>query len=237
MRGLKFTISGQFACFKKATTFDVSTEFILTYDLMPITVLKGIIGAILGYSGLAEANRKKKQPEYMEKLLGVGIGIEPNKLGRKFTQQITNTTGFANKGMTGIIQQELLADVSYTIYLTDEFKDFDLLYTKLLKNQTTFPITLGRKGFNAVISDISLFEDTIVKTYEGKMTSIYDTQFATNSMDDLFGDDEETYHYTIQLPIGYDSLLLYNLLEVSYSDALIDYSGEILANKKIAILR
>ena len=237
MRVMSFEISAPLACFRKATTFDKSTEFILTYDMMPITVLKGIIGAVLGYNGLAVAYRNKQQPEYMLKLADVGIGMQPIKLGTKFTQQITNTTGFANKRATGIIKQEVLADVSYRIYLTDEFTDFDLLYQKLISNQTTYPIVLGRKGFNAQISEVRIFEEDILPEFEGSLDSFYENSFVEASDFDLFDDDEETFKYLIDLPIAYDNLMMYKFREIGYSDASISYKGEVLAEQKIAILR
>lgn len=245
MRVLTFNLSGDLACFKQATSFDTSTELILTYDIMPITVLKGIIGAILGYQGLADAYKNHRQPEYMDKLKNVGIGIQPVRLGTKFTQQITNTTGFANEGalqktaigQTAIIKQEILADISYDIYLTDEFDDFDKLYHKLMNKQTAFPIVLGRKGFSAQISNVQRLDTTIVKGFSGILNSIGVYNFVQTNKPTLFSTQRETYQYILELPVTYNDLMMYEFEAIYYSDANITYDGEVLKDIGVAIIR
>lgn len=242
MRILKFTLSGELACFKKATTFDVSTEFILTYEIIPITVLKGIIGAILGYDGLSKAFRMQTKPEYMVKLRDVGIGIKPIKLGSKFSQQFTNTTGFANQnenkqGTTNIIKQELLNDIEYDIYITDEFDDFEVLYKSLLNNRVVYPIVLGRKGFNATFSKVELIDFEILTHFEGKLDSIYYTDKAIPKTAKFFSTESTTYKYLVDLPFDYDDLMLYKFKKISYADENITYSDEVIVEEAIAILR
>ncbi|MGX7058594.1 CRISPR-associated protein Cas5 [Vagococcus humatus] len=247
MRVLTFNLSGDLACFKQATSFDMSTELILTYDIIPITVLKGIIGAVLGYKGLADAYKNHRQPEYIDKLKNVGIGIQPVRLGTKFTQQITNTTGFANEGalpkttvgigQTAIIKQEILADISYDIYLTDEFDDFDKLYHKLMSKQTAFPIVLGRKGFSAQISNVQCLDTTIVKGFSGNLNSIGLYNLVQTNKNTLFSTQRETYQYILELPVTYNDLMMYEFEPVYYSDANITYDGEVLKDTAIAIIR
>lgn len=237
MRILTFNISGPLACFRKTTTFDTSTEFILTYDFIPLTAVKGLIGAVLGYKGLADAYRNKRQPEYMEKLSDVGIGIEPITIGTKFNHEITNTTGFANASMTGIIRQEVLSDISYNIYITDEFEDFDLLHDKLRHRRTTYPIVLGKKGFNAVISDVRIIDEEITNGYTGVLASLADDSLVERNELDLLDDNEMTYQYSIDLPIGYDESMMYTFIKINYSDEEICYNGDVILSKSIAILR
>ena len=237
MRVLKVNLSGDMACFRQATSFDTTTEFILTYDIIPITVVKGIIGAVLGYKGLADAHRNRTQPEYMLKLDDVGIGIKPIKLGEKFTQQITNTTGFTNKGMTNIVKQEVLSDVSYDIYITDEFEDFDKLCHYLSKNQTVFPVVLGRKGFNASFSNVEILEVEITDYYKGRLASIGDQTYVKNEVFDLFSINKVTYQYQISLPYAYNDVMMYVYKDIYFSDAEIIYTGEVITTEAVAIFR
>lgn len=243
MQVLRFNLSGDFACFRKATTFDKATEYILTYDLLPLTVLKGMLGAVLGYDGLAKAYRTKTQPEYMEKLAGVGFGIVPQKVGTKMTQSIVNTTGFANRGdksvggTTSIIKQELLNDICYTIYVTDEFLDFNELYERLVTQRVIYPVVLGKKGMLASFSQVELLDLEIVESKQAVFKSIVYKDKIQENADDFFSFELPDFKYDIKLPVNYDELMMYEFAEIIYTDSELVYVGELFETESVAILR
>lgn len=243
MRVLKFNISGEFACFRKATTFDKTTEYILTYDFLPLTALKGIIGAILGYDGLAKAYRTQTQPEYMTKLSGVGFGIVPQKVGTKMTQSIVNTTGFANRGdknvggVTNIIKQELLNDLCYTIYVTDEFADFSDLYDRVLHQRMKYPVVLGKKGMFASFSNVDLLDLDIVTGKAECFKSLVYKDKIQEKAEDFFNFETPKFKYDVNLPVGYDELKMYEFAKIVYTDSEIFYTGELFETEAVAILR
>ncbi|MFV0559579.1 MAG: CRISPR-associated protein Cas5 [Enterococcus sp.] len=231
MEVVKFNLSGNLACFRKATTVNGATERVLTYDLIPLTVVKGIIGAILGYNGLAVAYRMQTQPEYMDRLADVSIGIVPIHPGVKFIQSITNTTGFANKGgATAIIEQEVLADVSYDIYVTNEFSDFDELCKRLEKQQPKYPVVLGRKGMIAQFSKGERLNLEVEENYSGKLSSLvyYD------SINNYVPDYTKQFAYDLELPTSYNDLLMYETRRILYEDTEISYGGNVLKESESA---
>ncbi len=236
MKVLKFNISGKFACFKKSLSAEVSTDLVLTYDLMPITVLKGLIGAVLGYNGLAKAYRENTKIEYLEKLKDIGIGIVPIKIGDKFFQKHTNTTGFGNAGATLIIKQEILQDISYDIYITNEFEDFDLLYEKLAKKQSKYPLVLGKKGMSAVISNVELLDLSIETGFDGSLQSLFYKKQTKEKKKSLMAKVVKT-KFDILLPVDYNKNMEYIHESILFTDQKIEYKGEVFKDLSIAVLR
>ena len=217
MKFLKFNLSGDLALFRRGTSVDDTTELVLTHDFMPPTAVKGLIGAIIGYSGLAKASRENTEIEFLKKLDGVKIAVLPNRTN-KFIQRITNTTGFANSGSTMIMAQQVLEDLSY------EVKDI------MLKGKTVYPLTLGRKGFTASYSNVEEIESGLYT----------DSNFVKGFMSfekvgEIF-DDEEYAH--IELPVGYNEHFMYEYKDYVIGDLTSKYSGEFIGfdGEKISVI-
>lgn len=219
MKFLKFKIQGDFATFKRGTTVNDTTELVLSYDYMPLTALKGFIGAILGYEGLAQATKTGKI-EYMDKLSNAKIAVIPNR-PTKFKQRITNTTGFGNNGATMILEQQVLDGIDYTVYISN-FDDYDKFKDMMFKNKTTYPLTLGRKGFTASYSEV---EEVDVEFHEssylaGKVKGFMNPQALHSILDD------EDYS-TVRLPFLYKNML-YEFENYVLTNEEVTYLGDLI---------
>ena len=229
MKFLKFNLSGDLALFRRCTSVDDTTELILTHDFMPPTAVKGLIGAILGYSGLAKASRENTEIEFLKKLECVKIAILPNRTN-KFIQRITNTTGFANNGSTMIMAQQVLEDLSYKVFVGDNFDDYEKLKDLMIKGKTTYPMTLGRKGFTASYSNVEEIESELYT----------DSNFVKGFMSfeklGEISDDEEYAH--IELPVGYNEHFMYEYKDYVVGDLTGNYGGEFIEFKgeKISVI-
>lgn len=229
MKFLKFNLSGDLALFKRCTSVDDTTELILTHDFMPPTAVKGLIGAILGYSGLAKASRENTEIEFLKKLEGVKIAILPNRTN-KFIQRITNTTGFANNGSTMIMAQQVLEDLSYEVLVGDNFDDYEKLKDLVFKGKTTYPLTLGRKGFTANYSNVEEIESELYT----------DSNFVKGFMSfeklGEISDNEEYAH--VELPIDYNEHFMYEYKDYIVGDLSGNYVGEFIEfdGEKISVI-
>lgn len=227
MKFLKFKIKGDFATFKRGTTVNDTTELVLSYDYMPLTALKGFIGAILGYEGLAQAVKTGKI-EYMDKLSNAKIAVIPNR-PTKFKQKITNTTGFGNKGATMILEQQVLDGIDYTVYISN-FDDYDKLKDMMFKNKTAYPLVLGRKGFTASYSEV---EEVDVEFHEypsnfgRKIKGFMNTQVLYSILDD------ENYSDVI-LPYSYENML-YEFGNYILTNEEVTYLGDLIIDGDDAI--
>ena len=219
MKFLKFKIQGDFATFKRGTTVNDTTELILSHDYMPLTALKGFIGAILGYEGLSQATKTGKI-EYMDKLSNAKIAVIPNR-PTKFKQRITNTTGFGNKGATMILEQQVLDGIDYTVYISN-FDDYDKLKDMILNNKTVYPLVLGRKGFTASYSEV---EEVDVEFHEssylaGKVKGFMGLDYLRTNLEDEDYSD-------VRLPYSYENML-YKHKGYVLTNVNVGYCGDII---------
>ena len=229
MKFLKFNINGSLALFRRGTSVDDTTELVLTHDYMPPTALKGLIGAIIGYSGLAKASRENTKIEFLKKLDGVKIAVLPNRTN-KFIQRITNTTGFANSGSTMIMAQQVLEDLSYEVLVGDNFDDYEKLKDFMFKGKTVYPLTLGRKGFTASYSNVEEIESGLYT----------DSNFVKGFMSfekvGEISDDEEYAH--VELPVDYNEHFMYEYKDYVVGDLIGNYGGEFIEfdGEKISVI-
>ena len=221
MKFLKFKIKGDFATFKRGTTVDDTTELVLSYDYMPLTALKGFVGAILGYAGLAQATKTGKI-EYMDKLSNAKFAIIPNE-PTKFKQRITNTTGFGNKGATMILEQQVLDGIDYTVYIS-EFEDYDKLKDMMLNNKTTYPLTLGRKGFSASYSEV---EEVDVEFHENPY--FVGSAKGFMSLDCLHTNLDDEDYSSVKLPYDYENML-YKFKDCVLTNQDVKYCGDLIVD-------
>lgn len=220
MEILKFELYGNFAHFKKPTILSVSSsERKLSYSQLTPVALKGILGAILGYSGLSKAIKKSEPIEFLDKLKDLHYAILPkNYRFQKEICKISNTTGFANKpsgdfGVNNLMEFENIVNPSWTIYISDTFNDFNKLKEMMLSNKTTYPIKLGKNTFNGVYSDVKVLTiDEFNKNSNTELDNYIPTEYIQYKeiiqnplVKKIFIEDS----YFEKLPIGYSKEMTY----------------------------
>lgn len=147
----------------------------LTYMHIHKPALLGLFGAIIGLGGHTQKKedeifQKKflEYPEYYEKLKDLMVSIKPHEgYFRIFTNQYTNTVGYANKDKekkptTLIVKQQLLHKPAWDIYilLNDKVDKaiLEKLEKSLLNKDTMFDVYLGKREYAAKIENIEIIE-------------------------------------------------------------------------------
>ncbi|MBU5668428.1 type I-B CRISPR-associated protein Cas5b [Peptoniphilus sp. MSJ-1] len=159
MKALKFNLSGKTAFFKMP---DVNTYLYYSYGQIHRVALLGLIGAIMGYKGYADKNRKE-YPEFYEKLKNIKISIVPKTNDGTFPrklQKFNNSTGHASNEAGGnlIVKQVWLEDVSWDIYIIIDDEISESIADKILNNRATFIPYLGSNDHLANIKDQEIVE-------------------------------------------------------------------------------
>lgn len=218
MEVIKFTISGKTAFFKDPS---VNSGTTLTFNCIHKISIMGIIGAIMGYEGynttslkqnLVNKPKNKKNklviPEFYSKLKDSKISIVENKVPSKSVQYYTCTSGTANEkdgkqGLTSIITEQWLENVSWDIYFTIE--DLDLLneiYEKLCNFEWRYIPFLGNNSHFCNITNISKFEiaKTVIQNESVQSLFIMPNDFEFDE-----SEDENFSHYRqFRLPISFN---------------------------------
>ncbi|MCL5266789.1 MAG: type I-B CRISPR-associated protein Cas5b [Bacteroidetes bacterium] len=146
-------LRAQFGFLKKP---DTNEGIYLTYNCLHKPALLGILGAIVGLGGYAQAYSVNKDllPEYYQKLKSLKVGIQPLESAKgnyqKTVISYNNSVGYANlDGGTLIVQEQTLLRPSYRIFLllntNDEIQH--QLYQNLLMNESAFIPYLGKNDF------------------------------------------------------------------------------------------
>ncbi|QUH21809.1 type I-B CRISPR-associated protein Cas5b [Alkaliphilus sp. B6464] len=159
MKSLKFTLSGDFACFKRPH----QNNKLFTYGNIHKVALLGILGSLLGYGGHSQKEEESVYPEFYEKLKDLKISIKPNIVGAfsKRFKHYTDTTGFSNNRDGLMVREQSLINPSWDIYiLTDKKNDtvVNELYKCLLSRSGSFNPYLGKNHYPARISNYGLVE-------------------------------------------------------------------------------
>lgn len=156
MEALKFDLYGKVAHFKNPE-YNLKVE--ISYDNIPKPVVVGILGAILGLRG-RESAKELGYIEYWESLKDIKMAIVPNKARwRKHIDELTNSTGFGNKGENQILRRQILEDVRWTIYILKDSMNEDnwnKLIGMLSKRKSSYPVYLGKTECMARLSDVSV---------------------------------------------------------------------------------
>ena len=183
-----FDIYSDFAFFKKPDINKTS----LTYNLPPKPAILGIIGSVLGMSGISkqyennESLQQKKVPqskgkndsestqdmfpEFYRRLEHLKIGIKP--IGDFPFNKITNTYNsrnsyFGNEYENIPIHEQLLIRPTYRIYIYEQTEDKlvpELVY-RLKNSNPIFMPYLGKNEFIACFTNINMSND--VKPIKG----------------------------------------------------------------------
>jgi len=150
-------LRAQFGFLKKP---DTNEGIYLTYNCLHKPALLGILGAIVGLGGYAQAYSLKKDllPEYYQKLKSLKVGIQPLDSAKGNYQKTVitynNSVGYANlDGGTLIVHEQTVLRPAYRIFLLLNVDDdldqrlHERLYESLKNNETVFIPYLGKNDF------------------------------------------------------------------------------------------
>ncbi len=168
MRVLVFELFGDFAHFRKFYT----TSSPLTYPFPPPPTIKGIIGAIMGFS----------KSEYLKKTkhISVGIGlVNPVKKTRMGLNLIYTKGGpkkfdptldplrKENKNLRTQIKAEFVKDPKYRIYIsTYDDELLESLKNRLENHESYYTVSLGLSELLADFKFVGVFEGEKVESAE-----------------------------------------------------------------------
>ncbi len=210
MKILKFTISGDNAFFKKP---EVNTYFYFTYSCIHKVALLGILGAIMGYGGYRQTDKKDSYPEFYEKFNGIKLSVVPRSKNGYFAKKIqyfNNSVGYASKEQGGnlIVKEQWLENPSWDIYIQVVDEASEKLADQILKRRCVFIPYLGKNDHFADITGVELLEGLINNNKCGFIHSI-----APQSWLEL---DLEEQKYEIARPFKYEEYLPLSLDEKTH---------------------
>jgi len=211
MKVLSFKVWGKFAHFRKFWT----TSSSLSYPFPPPTTVRGIIGAILGFS----------KREYIKKTAPLKVGIEilkpvrstrisvnfldTKRLGINYKSFVKNST------KSGILHTQTLLEVlinpEYRIYAASEDKElFNLLEETLKRGENHYTVSLGLANFLANFEYENTFECENLETTE-RVDTVIPVSLVENldfEEDNLVGRDTIPVKLSEERkPISYESVI------------------------------
>lgn len=159
MNALKFTLSGNMACFRKPET---NSSCFITYSNIHKVALLGILGAIIGLGGYSQNKEKNTYPEFYEQLKDFKISIVPPKKNiRQKLNVFNNSTGWASAedGGNFIVKENILLNPTWDIYILENGSIyFEKLKDYLLNQKVEFIPYLGRNDYPANITNVEFIE-------------------------------------------------------------------------------
>lgn len=208
MDAVKFTLSGNFAFFKKP---DVNSYYYFTYGCIHKIALLGILGAVIGYGGYNQMSKSDIYPEFYEKLKDIKIGIEPkNNKGyiNKKVQVFNNSIGYASKEQGGnlIVKEQWLEKPVWDIYILLESNEEKKLAERLINSDYIYIPYLGKNDHIANIEDVEIINNIKKIKNPKRIDSIFiKDKFKLVGSDDYSFEDEELFwKYEEKLPISLD---------------------------------
>ncbi|MBU2635716.1 MAG: type I-B CRISPR-associated protein Cas5b [Bacteroidetes bacterium] len=152
-RLISVDLRAQFGFLKKP---DTNEGIYLTYNCLHKPALLGILGAIVGLGGYAQAYSVKKDlfPDYYQKLKHLKIGIQPLDSAKGNFQKTVitynNSVGYANlDGGTLIVSEQTLLTPAYRVFLllsVEEILEVQL-YGNLKTGESEYIPYLGKNDF------------------------------------------------------------------------------------------
>lgn len=241
---ISFDLCSDFGFFRKPDVNKIG----LTYNIPPKPSLLGLLGSILGMSGInkqyesledqgLEKNQETKHlfPEYYTKLKHLKIGIEPLE-GFPFNK-IINTYNSRNsyfgndKYENVLIHEQLLIRPQYTIYVYDNSQDNIMAeLTKRLKNNNpVFIPYLGKNEFIACIKNVKSVNAKSLKDTQNHISSIFlinktkqqketPSYWGPTTSSSVEMKLPESITFLEDYPIGYADDMHYELQTLRYSD-------------------
>ncbi len=218
---ISIDLKADFGFFRKP---DTNNTINLSYNMLHKPALLGILGAIIGLEGYKEYG---KNPEYLDKLKELKVGIEPLNHERgnfqKTVIKYSNTVGYANKGTNFLTEEATLIKPTYRVYLLLDLENehHSKLYKYLKEGKAEYLPYFGKNEFYAwweswendfqeyEFEQVEKIESSfVVKTLIRKTIQALKDQKEDIMFDFLnFDKEEATYMYFERLPIGFDDKL------------------------------
>lgn len=206
MKALKFILKGQTAFFKKP---DVNTYLYFTYGNIHKIAILGILGAVLGFGGYNQQDKKAVYPDFYEKLKNIKIAIVPlneRAYVPKRVQSFNNSVGYASKEAGGnlIVTEQWLEKPRWEIYVELNSNIYgNEIAESFEKNSFVFIPYLGK---NDHFADIEHAEEVELK--EEKQVDKLHSLFFKKHFEilkshglDIFEEEEVTWKYEERLPV------------------------------------
>lgn len=225
---LKFELSGKFACFKKPEINNSAS----TYNQIHKTIIKGIIGAIIGLKGYNTSNfLKENTVEFLDKLQNIKVGIVPKVHKGLFDTMVidySNQTGHANSNSTLLIYEKNLINPCWDIYLNLEDLDLDIkekITDYLMNKKMEYNFYLGKNHYFGIIKNVEKlpYEKVEQPKY---ISSLFlsdsfelDTELEQNSL--AYGDEDFCLLFPLPIDISME-IGYYNNKDFLFSNYLIN---------------
>ena len=227
MEVLNFVLKGQMAHFKNPEN-NLNVE--LTYGNIHKPALLGLLGAVVGLKG---RNQYKELGyiEYYNELKDLEIAIVPHKpYWNKFIDELTNTTGFANKQFNQIIRRQYLANVSWDIYIRQNTVKDDLwkvLKFNLLNGISYYHISLGCRKNSARIENVKILEDKKIENID-YCDSIIKFSDVNNIQQETISDNWDiAFCLKENMPIGLDKNTLYTKEDLMFTSNKLNFKKNV----------
>jgi CRISPR-associated protein Cas5h len=217
---LKFTLKGRSAFFKMP---EVNTICYFTYGNIHKVALLGIFGAILGYRGYAQMDKKEDFPEFYEKLKGLSVSVAPTKGSKGYIQKkiqsFNNSVGYASQEQGGnlIVKEQWLDNPKWDIYVKLDCDEAEKLKESLMGRKTVYVPYLGSNDHPADIEAVEILDG--IEVQEQELEHI-DSLFSEDECAIDYDDDEvAAFKYQEYLPIGLvKETNLYELKKMLYTN-------------------
>lgn len=209
MECVKFNLFGRVAHFKNPEN---NNEVEFTFNNIHKPALLGILGAILGLDG---RNKIKENGylEFYEKLKKIKVSIVPKKIiFDKFIEEINNSSGLANNGMSQQVKKQCLNNPSWDIYILKndlELELWNLLVTNLINGTSKFNISLGRKKYVANIKNVEYLDIPRKEVDFVKCDSLISEKVIYNISSELYNPNSIEFKLVEKLPVSLNKLTLY----------------------------
>lgn len=188
MKCLRFTLSGQFACFRRP---DVNAAVYFTYNNIHKVALLGLLGSVIGLKGYRNAKlhgeAMRNFPEFYEVLSPILVSIIPKGKNGYFSKKIqyfNNSIGYASFEEGGNLQvrEQWLENPSWTVLLLQNDLNkvvWDKLCNFLQDGKCTYMPYLGRNDFPAEISNVELIDLSSAQTNRLHSLFLFDHDLAS----------------------------------------------------------
>ncbi len=161
MKGVKFTLSGRFAFFKKPefNKFGKVTHHYITFNQIPKTYLLGFLGALIGL------NSFEYKEGYLDELKDLKVCIipkEPHFIKENHTFSDSSGLLFYTKGGNILIQEEFLVNPSWDIIIPENAPFYKNIKENLFNKKNIYNLYLGK---NELFAKIDKVEEVFIEKY------------------------------------------------------------------------
>lgn len=218
MQALKFRLKGKHAFFKIPA---VNSYYYFTYAQIHKVALLGIFGAILGYDGYQQMQKKDRFPEFYERLQALKVSVIPcvkNGIFLKKVQTFNNSIGSLEQGGNLIVQEQWLEKPEWLIYVLLDCEESEKLAEMLEKKQSIYIPYLGKNDHSADILEVERVEVETTDPAGQRIDSLFPEE--SFLMDEL---EAYSFKYRETLPVGLkEETNQYEYRKFAFSDEIVE---------------